>query len=505
MERALEVSTPSASRYGRHLSLAQINALVAPPASAVQSVTNWLTKAGVSSTIAMTGASDFMVVDTDVRTAEALLHATFVRYGSSDGSHTFTASPTGYTVPAELGFALDFVGGVTRAPPTPRASHRAVKTSSGSTSPDVLRELYQVNATAAVSGQGVQAVVSFLGDAVRTSDLTAFLSQYAPESPHTVARTIGPQDTSKCEDPACTESMLDSEYLMAIGRNVSTWVWAQGGTHHTSAGGDQEAFLAWLVGVGNMSAIPNVYSVSYADAEYTLGDAYVTRCNVELAKLAARGASVLAASGDYGVAGAPPVVDQCMDRFFPTFPASSPWVTAVGGTTGGGSTSSEIGAAAHERAWADSGGGFSDVAARPPWQAAAVQGYLSSTSKTQPLPPRTSWNVTGRAYPDVSARATDFTLVLKGASASVDGTSGACPTFAGIVALLNDARFAKGGQPLGFLNPLLYSNQHALVDIPNGANAGCGVFSTDGFGGAPGWDPVTGLGYPSFPSLLALV
>ncbi len=41
----------------------------------------------------------------------------------------------------------------------------------------------------------------------------------------------------------------------------------------------------------------------------------------------ARGASVLAASGDYGTAGAPPVEDKCMDKFFPTWPAASPWVS----------------------------------------------------------------------------------------------------------------------------------------------------------------------------------
>jgi hypothetical protein len=34
-------------------------------------------------------------------------------------------------------------------------------------------------------------------------------------------------------------SMQSGEYLMAIGLNVTTWVWAQGGTHATSAGGDQ--------------------------------------------------------------------------------------------------------------------------------------------------------------------------------------------------------------------------------------------------------------------------
>ena len=36
---------------------------------------------------------------------------------------------------------------------------------------------------------------------------------------------------------------------------------------------------------------------------------------------------MLAASGDYGTAGAPPVEDKCMDKFFPTWPAASPWVS----------------------------------------------------------------------------------------------------------------------------------------------------------------------------------
>ena len=52
----------------------------------------------------------------------------------------------------------------------------------------------------------------------------------------------------------------------------------------------------------------------------------ITQCSHQ-AKLAARGASVLAASGDYGTAGAPPVEDKCMDKFFPTWPAASPWVS----------------------------------------------------------------------------------------------------------------------------------------------------------------------------------
>jgi hypothetical protein len=57
-----------------------------------------------------------------------------------------------------------------------------------------------------------------------------------------------------------------------------------------------------------------------------------------------------------------------------------------------------------------------------------------------------------------------------------------------IVALLNDARLAKGLPTLGFLNPLLYSDKVAKTfnDITIGNNPGCG---TPGFNSTKGWDP----------------
>eukprot|EP00966_Prymnesium_polylepis_P181748 4210165-Prymnesium_polylepis.1 len=92
----------------------------------------------------------------------------------------------------------------------------AMRASDASTNPNSLRELYKVGDVAAVSGRGVQSVVSFLGDAIRIPDLQQFLAEYAPGANHHIAKVLGPQDTSKCEDPDCTESMLDSEYLMSI-------------------------------------------------------------------------------------------------------------------------------------------------------------------------------------------------------------------------------------------------------------------------------------------------
>ena len=50
-----------------------------------------------------------------------------------------------------------------------------------------------------------------------------------------------------------------------------------------------------------------------------------------------------------------------------------------------------------------------------------------------------------------------FQVVAGGRVESVGGTSASSPTFAAIVALLNDVRISNGKPPLGFLNPALYS------------------------------------------------
>lgn len=84
-----------------------------------------------------------------------------------------------------------------------------------------------------------------------------------------------------------------------------------------------------------------------------------------------------------------------------------------------------------------------------------------------------------QAYPDVSAQANNYAIFLRGAPALIGGTSAAAPTFAGIVALLNDASIVAGKPSLGFLNPMLYSTGiPGLRDITQGNAPGCG---TQGF------------------------
>jgi len=218
---------------------------------------------------------------------------------------------------------------------------------------------------------------------------------------------------------------------------------------------------------------------------------------VEFMKLGTRGVSIIFASGDAGVTGGngdhrdADCQDEEQPGFWASFPASSPWVTAVGGTT----SVPEVG-------WESSGGGFSNLFPRPSYQDTAVGTYFKSKIG---FPSANLYNASGRGFPDVAAQAENYSIVEGGQVTGKDGTSAAAPTFAGIIGLANEARIAAGKRGLGFLNPLIYKvlgPGGAFNDITSGSNPGCG---TDGFYAAPGWDPVTGFGTPSLEKIVALV
>jgi len=112
------------------------------------------------------------------------------------------------------------------------------------------------------------------------------------------------------------------------------------------------------------------------------------------------------------------------------------------------------------------------------------------------------YNASGRGFPDISAQASHFAVVVNGSVISVRGTSASSPAAASVIALLNDYRLSRGKTALGFLNPWLYrSGFKGLNDITSGSNPGCG---TNGFTATAGWDPVTGYGTPDFLKLKSL-
>lgn len=259
----------------------------------------------------------------------------------------------------------------------------------------------------------------------------------------------------------------------------------------------------------------NVMSFSYGQIEGALPYFYQHRQCHEWMKLGLQGVSVIFASGDSGVAnrynaGYPnsclnaeeDYVDNNGTRYSPSFPVNCPYVTAVGATELIGNDTSD-----GERAVSDpskdgltdyySGGGFSNYFALPSYQATAVKNFMKNHA---PKYGPNVYNDTGKArgFPDVAAIGLNVATVFNAEALGVGGTSASAPIVAGIVTLLNEARYAAGKGPIGFLNPTFYTFPDAFNDITIGNNPGCG---TGGFNATPGWDPVTGLGSPDFAKL----
>jgi len=329
-------------------------------------------------------------------------------------------------------------------------------------------------------------VVEFQGQLIETDDLHKFESQNG--LPTQDIRTC----TGGCTGDAGDESSLDVQFIIAAGTGIPT-------DYHYSDKFDVVAWASWMQATPGIAL---VWSVSYGEGINGgigghIKTAYAQGLNAQFEKLALLGVSVFIASGDSGVYDRLPWAGWIGD-FHPSFPACLPAVTAVGATQLEHDGSEDTGVS-----W--SGGGFSPSEyfsqANATYQNTAVAAYLASGVA---LPDKQKWDRNGRGIPDVAAVGVDFQVVTNGFTGGVDGTSASCPSVAGIFALLNDARMGASKPPLGFVNPFIYQNMDAFNDITKGKNNGGGLKSLlAGFEATKGWDPVTGVGTPNFPKLLA--
>ena len=487
--------------------LAKVHALTAPHPQHVAAVHAFLAEHGVSGEAA-TLSSDFIVALVPVEKAEAML----VHPGSDDkyqelrhagsGQRIHRLRSKGYSLPVAVAAAVDLVAPATHVPTARFATDRGIQQPRGLfNTPKSLRALYGVGTTLGNLSSVKQAVTGFLNQKYSQSSLQSFYRDFCGKSTGFSCGEGNDASKVRCVGDACagiagTESMLDIEYITALGANVKTEFWGFSGNNPYNK--QQEPFMKWLYTVGNTSDadVPKLFSTSYGEDETSVPVAWQTRTNNEFIKCAARGISLLFASGDSGAAGDNGCAGPNSDIFVPQWPSGSPYVTAVGGASGGSPTSPESVAGL-------SSGGFSNKWGRPAWQKDATAAYLNGGTK---LPDKSHYNSTGRGFPDIAAQAVNFVIVSVGGIPlpGVSGTSCASPTAAGIFGLLNDIRGSAGKAPLGFLNPFIYQNAAAFNDITKGSNNGCG-FSSPGFPAAKGWDAATGLGSPNFPALKAAV
>lgn len=260
----------------------------------------------------------------------------------------------------------------------------------------------------------------------------------------------------------------------------------------------------WFLGASQVLAagsLPDTLSMSYGECERDIrgtGSTQATRAGANLmdavlVRLGLTGVGTYASSGDFG--------STCNGRPFPgiAWPASSPYLTAVGGTQ---LTLARENRRTREVVWNDlkfeslndgagaGGGGFSAASARPPFQ----RGLGLPGDK--------------RTTPDVSAVASEFPgwpVVLNGHWVTDAGTSGSAPLVASAMAMLSAGQRHHHRPPIGPADGLIYylarCAPSTIWDVVRGNNGY--LAHVRAHTAKRGYDLASGIGVPRFATLPA--
>ncbi len=346
------------------------------------------------------------------------------------------------------------------APPTPPGLH----------SPPEIATLY--NFPNELDGRGVTiGILEFGGNIVRSDITTYFKSLNLPEPDIALVLIDGGGTDRNVETDG--QVMLDIEIVGAMAPRARIRVYF---APFTPEGFAHALTRAAADGVA-------VVSIGWGQPESSWKDKEIKDIDAAFEQAARHNVTVLAAAGDWGV------TDGVADgRRHVNFPASSPWVLAVGGTA----LKSEGGRITSETPWRSdnnnaTGNGVSEKFDRPDWQS------------TVSIPNRDDGK-SGRGIPDVVASADPglgMSIIVHGKQMVIGGTSAAVPLWAGLIARIDQAL----GYNVGYVNPRLYRDigpQGVLRTVSVGV-AAAGV---KGHPAGPGWSPIAGWGSPDGTKLL---
>jgi tripeptidyl-peptidase I len=501
----------------KHLSAKEARELRAPDQDDVEAVQKWLQSQGIADTVQQ---DDWIHAHTTVGDAQQLLEMELRKFAFEDQDPVMRTME--YSIPDHLKGAISFVHPVANfMSPRKELSQpaeatdlptdlekRAGQPCAGRTTPACIRQMYNFPNVSADATSSVRVgIAGFLEEYANYNDTQMFLTALAPDIASTgynfsvelVNGGENPQDPRA----AGSEASLDMQYAMSLGYPAQMTYYSTGGRGvklndsglpYPEEFVDNEPYLEFLEHLLDKSddEIPHVLSFSYADDELSVPRPYAERVCSMLGLLTARGTSVLGGSGDGGAKGARN--SSCRtpdgkDVTMAVFPASCPWVTAVGATRNQGDPPAGAGL---------SGGGFSQYFTRESWQDGVVDAYVDALGGHL----EGYYNASMRATPDISAIGTTFVVLLRMVPILLDGTSASTPLLAAIIGLINDARLKAGKDVLGWLNKHLYSEpvKAVLQDITEGTSYSCKFSDGQSPGGWPaktGWDAISGLGVPN--------
>jgi subtilase family serine protease len=352
-------------------------------------------------------------------------------------------------------------------------------------------------------GQGQTIVlVDSYGSPTAASDLQFFHNTFYPNLPNPNFDQLFPQGTPNFANPVSSglsgpsaaanwsgEATLDIEWSYAIAPLAHIILLAVPPAETEGVQGFPNLFNAISA---EIDATPpgTIFSMSFGVTEQTFGGAAQQQAamfDAVFQKGIAKGDTFFASSGDNGSLGVAKQHKETAAYPYPTdgWPASSPYVTAAGGTqlqygwtwnptcdvpfdpttgannacyfgyTAGGNTN-----VVWNETWlpAATGGGPSVIYTRPSWQD-TVQSVVGSARGV----PDISWNAAVNG--GVLVYITAYPTYQRAGWHVYGGTSAASPQLAALTALANQERAAATKAPLGNINPIIYANPGWFTDV----------------------------------------
>lgn len=460
------ISTQGNALYGEHLTSAEFDREYAPTASQVSQVVTYLESQGFSS---VTTPSNHLMIVADGTAAEVehAFRTTLDAYQLN--GHNVFANTTAAEVPQSLsGTVLSVLGLNNVAKMSLPIQFQKPSTSAGvpqylvSYNPQGFWKAYDAAYTPANTTTNIaifaEGDLSQVGKDLRTEEAANGLPQ--------VKYQIVPTGIASTDTSGIDEWDLDSQYSTGMAdmqANATLYMYDATSLTDSDTALEFNKFVTQDVAKAGSASFGECEAYPYLDGAMLLDDE-------AFAEAAAQGQTVFASSGDTGGACAvaptngvpmsgPPEVN---------YPAASPYVVAVGGTT---LLTHSDGSYDEELAWAGSGGGASDFESSPYWQS----GIVPATTNV------------GKGVPDIAMDAdpeSGANVYIDGVATGVGGTSLSSP-----LALGSWARFENAdGNHLGFGAPILYAQNGTpgFHDITLG--------DSGPYPATPGWDFATGMG-----------
>ena len=513
----IDQQNPSSPRYHKWLTPEQFGAQFGLSAADIAKVSSWLTSQGLTVT-GQSRSATFLTVNGTVDQVEAAFQTSIHRL--SENGETHISNVTDPALPSGIAAVVTGITGLNDFRLRSRARvHTAnavvhpnfTSTVSGNIyiAPGDIYTIYNINPllTSAVNGTGQTIAIMGQTD-ISTADVAAFRSASGLPANVPAMKLYGTDPGTVSSD--LDEAQLDVEWSGAAAP-YATILYVNSND---------------VIGVSLTQAIDNnlapIMSVSYGGCEKQWGTSDLNTYNLLFQQANAQGITIVGPAGDSGATDCDYNAATASQGLAVDFPASSPYVTAAGGTqfnegagtyrsTTTGAFSGSALSYVPETVWNETGalgtlsaggGGVSAFFGKPVWQMG--EGVPADGSRDVPdIALNSAVNHEGYLLCS-SGSCTNGYRNAQGTLNVVGGTSVSTPIFAGMLALVSQ----KIGSRIGNANPTIYalanSKYYSQVfhDITTGNNSSpcrirtlnCPSGGSIGYAAATGYDLATGWG-----------